>query len=169
MRVFTHHFPFYILFPVRGDPEDRQSMVRDDRTRRKNGGRKNIFKLYSLNCIHPPVSYPETLGLLMTKKTGFRKKMRTVLIITLCWTLFTCISFISQYFFIYDFIALKKLSGSIPFWNEFAGTPCGWNIWRFCGGWLLVFKLGSRYRRKSFAFGIINAGLLFIVTYVAWQ
>ena len=31
---------------------------------------------------------------------------------------------------------------------------------------LLVFKMGSRYRRKSFVFGIINAGLLFIVTYL---
>jgi len=34
------------------------------------------------------------------------------------------------------------------------------------GGWLLVFKMGPRYRRRSFAFGVINAGLLFIVTYV---
>ena len=103
----------------------------------------------------------------MTKKTGFRKKIRTVLIITLCWTLFACISFITQYFFIYDFIVLKKLSGSIPFWNEFAGTLVFGIFGGFAGGWLLVFKLGSRYRRKSFAFGIINAGLLFIVTYLS--
>jgi len=103
---------------------------------------------------------------MMTKKTGFRKKMRTVMIITLCWTLFACISFISQYFFIDDFIALKKLSGSIPFWNEFAGTLVVGIFGGFAGGWLLVFKLGSRYRRRSFAFGIINAGLLFIITYL---
>src|SRR3954471_23922195 len=102
----------------------------------------------------------------MTKKTGFRKKIRTVMIITLCWTLFACISFITQYFFIYDFIALKKLSGSIPFWNEFAGALVFGIFGGFAGGWLLVFKLGSRYRKRSFAFGIINAGLLFIVTYV---
>ena len=89
-----------------------------------------------------------------------------MLLITLCWTLFTCVSFVSQYFFIYDFIALKRLSGSIPFWNEFAGTLVVGIFAGFAGAWLLVFKLRSRYRGKSFAFGIINAGLLFIVTYV---
>jgi adenylate cyclase len=35
------------------------------------------------------------------------------------------------------------------------------------GGYLLVFKMGSRYRSKSFAFGIINAGFVFVLTYVA--
>jgi hypothetical protein len=53
---------------------------------------------------------------------GLWKKWRTVLIITLCWVMFTSISFISQYFFIYDLIALKKLSGSFPFWGEFIGS-----------------------------------------------
>jgi adenylate cyclase len=88
------------------------------------------------------------------------------MIITACWTLFACISFISQYFFIYDLVSLKKLSGSFPFWNEFTGALVFGIFGGFAGGWLLVFKLSSRYRRKSFAFGIINAGLLFIVTYV---
>jgi len=153
---------------VRGDPEDPIAIGSDRLRTVATAARKNIFKLYSLNCIHSPVSYPETWRLLMmTKKTGFRKKMRTVMIITLCWTLFACISFISQYFFIDDFIALKKLSGSIPFWNEFAGTLVVGIFGGFAGGWLLVFKLGSRYRRRSFAFGIINAGLLFIITYLS--
>jgi hypothetical protein len=62
------------------------------------------------------------------------------MIITLCWTLFACISFISQYFFIYDFVALKKLSGSIPFWNEFAGSLGVGIFGGFAGGWLLVFN-----------------------------
>jgi len=88
------------------------------------------------------------------------------MIIALCWTVFACISFISQYFFIYDLVALKKLSGSFPFWNEFVGAVVFGIFGGFAGGWLLVFKLGTRYRRKSFAFGIINAGLLFIATYV---
>jgi adenylate cyclase len=102
----------------------------------------------------------------MKYKTGFRKKMRTVLIITVCWTLFACISFISQYFFVYDLIALKKLSGSYPFWLELAGTFVMGVLGGLAGGWLLVFKMGSRYRRKSFAFGIINSAFLFIVTYL---
>jgi adenylate cyclase len=80
--------------------------------------------------------------------------------------LFACISFISQYFFIYDLVALKRLSGSFPFWQEFMGSLVFGILGGLAGGWLLVFKMGSHYRRKSFAFGIINAGLLFIVTYV---
>ena len=103
----------------------------------------------------------------MDNKAGTGTKVRTVLIITLCWTLFACVSFISQYFFIYDLIALKKLSGSFSFWDELLGTFVFGILAGVAGGWLLVFKMNSRYRRKSFAFGFINAGLLFIVTYLA--
>jgi len=98
---------------------------------------------------------------------GLRKKWRTVLIITLCWVMFTSISFTSQYFFIYDLIALKKLSGSFPFWGEFIGSIVLGIFSGMAGGYLLVFKLHSRYRERSFAFGIVNAGLMFILTYVA--
>jgi adenylate cyclase len=103
----------------------------------------------------------------MKNNSAFLKKLRTVLIITFCWTLFACVTFISEYFFIYDLVALKKLSGSYPFWDELIGTLVFGIFGGLAGGWLLVFKMGSRYRRKSFAFGIINAGLLFIVTYVS--
>ena len=103
----------------------------------------------------------------MKIKEGLWKKWRTVLIITLCWVMFTSISFISQYFFIYDLIALKKLSGSFPFWGEFIGSIVLGIFGGLAGGYLLVFKLGSRYRHRSFAFGIVNAGLMFILTYVA--
>jgi adenylate cyclase len=106
------------------------------------------------------------LGLQMSNKARIGRKMRTVLIITLCWTLFACVTFISQYFFVYDLIALKKLSGSIRFWNELSGTFAFGMLAGFAGGWLLVFKMSSRYRRRSFAFGFINAGLVFIITYV---
>ncbi len=102
----------------------------------------------------------------MKIKAGLRKKLRTVLIITLCWIIFSCISFISQYFFIYDLIALKRLSGSFPFWNEFTGSLVFGIFGGLACGYLLVFKMGSRYRRRSFTFGIINSGLLFILTYV---
>jgi adenylate cyclase len=102
----------------------------------------------------------------MKIKEGLRKKWRTVFIITLCWVMFISISFISQYFFIYDLIALKTLSGSYPFWEEFLGSVVFGTLVGLAGGYLLVFKLGSRYREKSFAFGIVNAGLMFIFTYV---
>lgn len=103
----------------------------------------------------------------MRKNAGLRKKIRAALVIALCWTLFACISFISQYFFVYDQIALKQLSGSFPFWGELAGTIVFSIISGLAGGWLLLFKLGRRYRAKTFAFGIVNAGLVFIVTYIS--
>jgi adenylate cyclase len=103
----------------------------------------------------------------MSNKARFATKMRTVLIITLCWTLFACISSISQYFFVYDLMAMKKLSGSFAFWDELLATFIFGTLVGFVGGWLLVFKLSTRYRRKSFAFGFINAGVLCIVTYFA--
>ena len=102
----------------------------------------------------------------MKIKEGLRKKWRTVLIITLCWVMFLSISFISQYFFVYDLIALKTLSGTYPFWEEFIGTVVFGTLVGLAGGCLLVFNLGSRYREKSFAFGIVNAGVMFILTYV---
>jgi len=102
----------------------------------------------------------------MNIKAGLRKKLRIVLIITICWVIFSCISFVSQYFFIYDLIALKRLSGSFPFWREFTGSLVIGIFGGLACGYLLVFKMGSRYRRRSFTFGIINSGLLFILTYV---
>src|SRR5580765_906444 len=103
----------------------------------------------------------------MKIKAGLRKKSRTVLIITLCWMIFSCISFVSQYYFIYDLIILKKLSGSFPFWREFTGSLVFGTFGGLACGYLLVFKMGSRYRKRSFTFGILNSGLLFILTYVA--
>ena len=102
----------------------------------------------------------------MKAEQSHRRKLRTVLIITMCWAMFACISFISQYFFIYDLITLKKLSGSLPFWPEFTGSLVVGTLGGLAGGYLLVFKMGSRYRSRSFTFGIINSGLIFILTYV---
>jgi adenylate cyclase len=93
-------------------------------------------------------------------------RIQKVLIIALCWTLFTSFLFISEYFFVYDLIAWKKLSGSYEFWLDFIGTVILGVFGGLAGGYLLVFKMGSRYRKKSFTFGIINSGLLFIVTYL---
>src|SRR5688572_11598423 len=102
----------------------------------------------------------------MKFKERLRRKWRTVLIITLCWLMFISFSFIDQYFFVYDLIALKQLSGSFPFWAEFIGRIVFGILVSLAGGYLLVFKLGSRYQEKSFAFGIVNAGLMFIFAYV---
>ena len=103
----------------------------------------------------------------MKIKTRFRDRIQKVVIITLCWTLFSSFSFIGQYFFVYDLIALKKLSGTYEFWLDFIGTVILGLFGGLAGGYLLVFRMGSKYRTRSFAFGIINSGLLFIAAYLS--
>ncbi len=102
----------------------------------------------------------------MKNKTRLSKKIRTVLIIALCWTLYACISFISQYFFIYDLVTLGRLSGSFPFRDEFMATVIIGILGGLLAGWILVFKMSSRYRKRSFVFGVINSGVVFILTYL---
>ncbi|TMI79185.1 MAG: adenylate/guanylate cyclase domain-containing protein [Bacteroidetes bacterium] len=103
----------------------------------------------------------------MKRNTRYQNRMQIVMAITLGWTLFACISFISEYFFVRDLIAIKRLAGSYEFWQDFAGVMILGIIGGFVGGCFLVFKMGSRYRKKSFAFGILNSGLIFIITYLA--
>ena len=103
----------------------------------------------------------------MKIKTRFRDRIQKVVIIALCWTLFSSFSFIGEYFFVYDLIALKKLSGTYEFWLDFIGTVILGLFGGLAGGYLLVFRMGSKYRTRSFAFGIINSGLLFIAAYLS--
>jgi adenylate cyclase len=102
----------------------------------------------------------------MKFETKPRREFRKVIIIAISWTLLTLFSFISQYFFIYDLIELNKLSGIYEFWPDFTGILILGLFGGFVGGYLLVFKMGTRYRQKSFTFGILHSGFLFIVTYL---
>jgi len=103
----------------------------------------------------------------MKIKTKPRNAIKKVFVIAICWTLFASISFINQYYFVYDLVTLKKLSGTYEFWSDFIGYTFLGLLGGTIGGYLLVFKMGARYRQKSFAFGIINSGLLFIIFYLA--
>lgn len=102
----------------------------------------------------------------MKNKTNFLIKIKKVFIITICWTFFSSFAFITEYFFVYDLIKLKRLSGSYDFLLDFIGTVILGVFGGVIGGYLLVFKMNNKYRKKSFAFGIINSGLLFIISYL---
>ncbi len=102
----------------------------------------------------------------MKFKAELKKKTSRVLIIAFCWTFFSVFSYTSQYFFVHDLITLKILSGNYEFWLDFIGVLILGLFWGLAGGYLLVFKMDTRYRKRSFAFGIINSGFLFIVTYL---
>ena len=90
------------------------------------------------------------------------------MIIALGWALFAGILFIVQYFFVLDLIVMKKISGSYDPSTDFIGLIVLGVIDGFIAGYIMVFRLGSRYRKKSFAFGIVYSGLVFIVLYLAF-
>ncbi|GJM33542.1 MAG: hypothetical protein DHS20C18_25430 [Saprospiraceae bacterium] len=80
--------------------------------------------------------------------------------------LIAAVIFINEYFFVADLIAMKKLTGSYLFWPDFIPTLILSAFSGLVGGYFLVFKMYSRYRQRSFLFGVINSGLLFIVLYI---
>ncbi len=99
--------------------------------------------------------------------TRFRKRIRMVIIIALCWMIFIVFSYVNQYFFVADLLTWNKLSGTYEFWSDFMGNLVLGAAGGIAGGYLLVFKMDKLYREKSFAFGIINSGILFILFYLA--
>ena len=94
------------------------------------------------------------------------KKIQKVLIITLCWTIFTSFMFINQYYFVRDLLSLKKLSGIYDPGPDLLGTIILGILGGVFGGYILIFKMDTRYKKKSFTFGIINSGFLFILFYL---
>ncbi|MBX7140582.1 MAG: hypothetical protein K1X63_05815 [Chitinophagales bacterium] len=103
----------------------------------------------------------------MNTPITLRNKLQLVLIITLCWMFFAAFSFINNYYFVKDLVALNKLSGNYPFWADFTGKLILGLFGGVIGGYILVFKMRHMYRQRSFAFGILNAGILFIVFYLS--
>ena len=96
-----------------------------------------------------------------------RKRIQKVIIITLSWTIFTSFMFINQYYFVSDLLALKKLSGIYDPGPDLLGTIVLGILGGFFGGYILIFKMDTRYKQKSFTFGIINSGFLFILFYMS--
>ena len=94
------------------------------------------------------------------------KRIQKVMIITLCWTLFTSFMFINQYYFVSDLLVLKKLSGIYDPWPDLLGTIILGILGGVSGGYILIFKMETKYKKKSFTFGIINSGFLFILFYL---
>ncbi len=102
----------------------------------------------------------------MKNRERFRRKIRKVLVITLCWTLLVSFFYINNYFFVKDLIDLQKVEGNYAFWPDFTAQIILGLLGGLLGGYLLVFRMEARYKRRSFAFGIVNSGLLFIFYYL---
>ncbi len=93
-------------------------------------------------------------------------RLQKVLIITLCWTLFQIVAYLNGYFLIDDLVQHGKLTGAYPFWPDFIGNMVLGIFGGLLGGWLLVYRVNSGYRQRSFRSGIINSGLIFILLYL---
>lgn len=102
----------------------------------------------------------------MVNTARFRGKTRLILIIVLCWMLVIAFTHVNNYFFVKDLIDLNKLQGSYAFWPDFIAQLILGIFGGLIGGYLLVFRMNARYKQRSFAFGIINSGLLFIFYYL---
>ena len=102
----------------------------------------------------------------MKNKERFRRKIRKVIVIALCWTLLVSFFYINDYFFVKDLITLNKLQGNYAFWPDFTAQVILGIFGGLLGGYLLVFRMEARYKQRSFGFGIINSGLLFIFYYL---
>jgi len=103
----------------------------------------------------------------MKNNIRFNEKIKTVIIIALCWMFFISFSYVNEYFFVADLLTWNKLSGTYGFWEDFFGNLILGAFGGIAGGYLLVFKMGRRYKQRSFLFGIINSGLMFIFFYLS--
>lgn len=106
------------------------------------------------------------MSALYSQNTQTRKKIQKVLIITMSWVLIQAVTFINDYYFTMDLIHLKKLTGTYEFWPDFIGNIVLGIIAGLVGGYVLVFKMHNRYSQKSFAYGVISSGLLFVFFYL---
>lgn len=102
----------------------------------------------------------------MKNPASLRRKWQKVLVIIVCWTLFELYSYVNNYFFVTDLIQLGKLEGHYAFWPDFLAHLILGIIGGLLGGYLLIFKMDRRYKQKSFAFGVLNSGALFIFFYL---
>ncbi len=99
-------------------------------------------------------------------KVQFQNKIQKVLVIASCWMVLILFSYINDYYFVADLIKMDKLQGTYDFWPDFFGHLILGIFGGLVGGYLLVFRMDGRYKRKSFAYGIFNAGITFVTYYL---
>ena len=93
-------------------------------------------------------------------------RFQKVLIIAICWTLFLTFAYVNSYLLISDLVGWGKLSGDYAFWPDFWGNFVLGMLGGLFGGAILVYKLNSGYRQRSFLSGILNSALVFILLYL---
>ena len=89
-----------------------------------------------------------------------------VLVIAASWTVGSVVAYVNTYLLIQDLIRLGKLDGAYPFLPDLAGNVVLGLGGGLVGGYMLVYRLNSGRRHRSFMSDILRSGLYFVMLYV---
>ena len=87
-------------------------------------------------------------------------------VITCAWTFIATVTYVDTYLAIGDLRSMGKLVGNYPFLPDFIGTAVTGIIAGLLGGYLLVYRLNSGRRHRTFMSDIVRAGWTFLLIYV---
>lgn len=88
-------------------------------------------------------------------------------VIAFAWTFIATVTYVDAYLLIGDLRSLGKLDGVYPFLPDFIGTALTGLIGGLLGGYLLVYRLNSGHRHRSFMSDITRAGWVFLLIYAS--
>ena len=89
-----------------------------------------------------------------------------VLVIAASWTLALVLGYVDQYLHLDDLIRLGKVSSNYAFLPDLVGTAIMGLVGGLVGGYLLVYKVNSRHRHKSFHADMVRSLVLFLVFFL---
>jgi adenylate cyclase len=89
-----------------------------------------------------------------------------VVVIACAWTFIATVTYVDAYLLIGDLKSLGKLDGAYPFLPDFLGIALTGLTGGILGGYLLVYRLNSGRRHRSFMSDIVRAGWAFLLIYV---
>ena len=89
-----------------------------------------------------------------------------VLIIAGCWTVGAALGYVNTYLLILDLVRLGKLQGSYAFLPDLLGNVVLGLGGGLVGGYMLVYKLNSGRRHRSFMSDIVRSGAYFVLLFV---
>jgi adenylate cyclase len=93
--------------------------------------------------------------------------MSLVSIIAASWTAGLLLSYTDTYLLVGDLVRLGKLQGSYAFLPDFTGTLVVGLLGGSLGGYLLVYKVNSGRRHRSFMSDIVRSAAWFVLIFVA--
>jgi len=88
-------------------------------------------------------------------------------VIACAWTFTATLTYLDSYLLIGDLRSRGQLDGTYPFLPDFIGTAVVGFVGGLLGGYLLVYRLNSGRRHRSFMSDIARAGWVFLLIYIS--